>query len=132
MQVFPDKTGALCANSHPGSYTGQDAFNNMLPVICNYTGGVFRQQLMPVITKEQDQGMEKNESLSQYSRKYVLRRLLPTECLLLQGFPKWWVDGANGSDSAIYRAAGNSLAVPCAVDILGRIARFVEEERHGN
>ena len=39
MQVFPDKTGALCANSHPGSYTGQDAFNNMLPVICNYTGG---------------------------------------------------------------------------------------------
>lgn len=62
------------------------------------------------------------------TRKYVLRRLLPTECLLLQGFPKWWVDGANGSDSAIYRAAGNSLAVPCAVDILGRIARFVKEE----
>ena len=76
--------------------------------------------------------MEKNANSSQYSRKYVLRRLLPTECLLLQGFPKWWVDGANGSDSAIYRAAGNSLAVPCAVDILGRIARFVEEERHGN
>ena len=72
------------------------------------------------------------EGLSQSSRKYVLRRLMPTECLLLQGFPKWWVDGADGSDSAIYRAAGNSLAVPCAVDILGRIARFVEEERHGN
>ena len=33
MKVYPNVTGALCANSHPGSYTGQDAFNNMLPVI---------------------------------------------------------------------------------------------------
>lgn len=27
-----DHGGALCAISHPGSYTGQDAFNDMLPV----------------------------------------------------------------------------------------------------
>ena len=33
MKVYPTITGALCANSHPGSYTGQDAFNDMLPVI---------------------------------------------------------------------------------------------------
>lgn len=33
MKVFPEKTGCLCANSHPGSYTGQDAYNDMLPVI---------------------------------------------------------------------------------------------------
>lgn len=33
MKVYPIHTGALCANSHPGSYTGQDAFNDMLPVI---------------------------------------------------------------------------------------------------
>lgn len=31
--VYPTITGALCANSHPGSYSGQDAFNDMLPVI---------------------------------------------------------------------------------------------------
>lgn len=36
-----------------------------------------------------------------------------------------------GSDSAIYKAVGNSLAIPCAVDIIGRIARFVEQERNG-
>lgn len=34
-----------------------------------------------------------------------------------------------GSDSAVYRAAGNSLAIPCAVDIIGRIVRFVEQEQ---
>lgn len=33
MKVYPRITGALCANSHPGSYTGQDAFNDMLIVI---------------------------------------------------------------------------------------------------
>lgn len=31
--LYPKVTGALCANSHPGSYTGQDAYNDMLPVI---------------------------------------------------------------------------------------------------
>ena len=39
FMVYPDRTGALCANSHPGSYTGQDAQNGMLPVIQNSSGG---------------------------------------------------------------------------------------------
>ena len=33
MKVYPKITGSLCANSHPGSYTGQDAFNDMFPVM---------------------------------------------------------------------------------------------------
>ena len=33
MRIYPKKTGSLCANSHPGSYCGQDAYNDMLPVI---------------------------------------------------------------------------------------------------
>ena len=28
--VYQKTTGALMANSHPGSYTGQDAYNDML------------------------------------------------------------------------------------------------------
>lgn len=42
MKTYPKITGSLCANSHPGSYTGQDAFNDMLPVIENYSGGGYR------------------------------------------------------------------------------------------
>lgn len=42
------------------------------------------------------------------------------------------INGANGSDSAIYRMAGNGIALPCAVDVLGKIARAMrEEEEHG-
>ena len=89
--VYPDVTGALCANSHPGSYTGQDAFNDMLPV--------YRKE-----------------------RRYIVRRLTPLECCRLQGFPDLWEDGANGSDSARYKMWGNGIALPCADDVMRRIA----------
>ena len=59
-------------------------------------------------------------------RKYVLRRLTPTECARLQGFPDWWCDGADGSDSAKYKMWGNGIALPCAADVLGRIAKELE------
>ena len=60
-------------------------------------------------------------------RKYILRRLTPTECARLQGFPDWWVDGAEGSDSAIYKMWGNGIALPCAADVLGRIANELDK-----
>lgn len=61
-------------------------------------------------------------------RKYIVRRLTPLECLRLMGYPDWWFDGVEGSDSAKYKACGNSLAIPCAFDVMNRIARFVENE----
>lgn len=62
-------------------------------------------------------------------RKYIVRRLTPTECARLQGFPDEWCEGLGGSDSAIYKAYGNGLALPCAFDVMQRIARFVEKEK---
>lgn len=74
--------------------------------------------------------METNENLSASAgRKYVLRRLTPLECARLQGFPDWWVDGAYGSDSAIYKMWGNGIALPCAADVLGRLAKELESEQ---
>lgn len=65
-------------------------------------------------------------------RKYIVRRLTPTECARLQGFPDEWCEGLGGSDSAIYKAYGNGLALPCAYDVMQRIARFVEREATSN
>lgn len=59
-------------------------------------------------------------------RKYIVRRLTPLECCRLQGFPDWWTDGVEGSDSAQYKMWGNGIALPCAADVLGRIAREVQ------
>lgn len=36
---YPSITGPLMANSHPGSYSGQDAYSDMFPVILNSSGG---------------------------------------------------------------------------------------------
>ena len=62
------------------------------------------------------------------NKKYVLRRLTPTECARLQGFPDWWCDGANGSDSAQYKLWGNGIALPCATMILENIVNDTKKE----
>ncbi len=49
----------------------------------------------------------------------AVRRLTPTECERLQGFPDGWTEGH--SDSQRYRMLGNAVAVPVAEWILRRI-----------
>ena len=66
------------------------------------------------------------EQIGNKGRKYVIRRLTPLECCRLQGFPDWWEDGVEGSDSARYKMWGNGIALPCAADVLGRIANAVK------
>ena len=48
--------------------------------------------------------------------------LTPLECERLQGFPDGWTDIPGASDSARYKALGNSVAIPCVEFIMGRIA----------
>jgi DNA (cytosine-5)-methyltransferase 1 len=100
VAVYPNVTGPLMANSHPGSYTGQDAFSDMLPVV----------------------------SSDQPQRKYIVRRLTPLECCRLQGFPDWWEDGVEGSDSARYKMWGNGMALPNMLHVMRGIARQHEKE----
>lgn len=132
--VYPQLTGSVCANSHPGGITGQDAFNDMLPVI----------------------------STGKRNRRYIIRRLTPLECSRLQGLPDdfanvpayedvsdseldfWrgaWAEWAeiNGkkpktdkqirkwlqepvSESNQYQIYGNGIALPQWVWVLGRIS----------
>ena len=53
---------------------------------------------------------------------YLIRRLTPLECERLQGFPDGWTDIPGASDSARYKALGNSVAIPCVEFIMGQIA----------
>lgn len=67
----------------------------------------------------------------------VVRRLTPTECERLQGYPDGWTDiGAwtdtkgkihkESSDSARYKALGNSIALPFWFYLLRRISAQYE------
>ena len=52
--------------------------------------------------------------------RYIVRRLTPSECAKLQGFPEDWHKGvvnAKGKeipDSAAYKGYGNAVATVCA------------------
>lgn len=57
--------------------------------------------------------------------RYFVRRFTPLECCRLQGFPDWWEDGVDGSDSARYKMWGNGMALPCVLYVM---EGFVAEE----
>ena len=52
----------------------------------------------------------------------LIRRLTPLECERLQGFPDNWTAIPNASDSARYKALGNSVAIPCVDYVLRGIS----------
>ena len=61
------------------------------------------------------------------TERLTVRRLTPLECERLQGFPDGWTDIPGASDSARYKALGNSMAIPCVDFVLRGIACFASE-----
>jgi DNA (cytosine-5)-methyltransferase 1 len=103
LESYQKVTGPLMANSHPGSYSGQDAYSDMLVT----------QKAKP-------------------PRKYIIRRLTPLECVRLQGLPDGWLDGVDGSDSAKYKMLGNGIAMPNAIYVVGCAVQLLQEGKHEN
>lgn len=116
------------ANSHPGSYCGQDAYNDMLVTengihdfksffshrSTNGCGGCLGGNGL--------QGPANDHRGGYNEMNAVVRRLTPLECERLQGFPDGWTDigewvDSKGkkhkdADSPRYKALGNSIALP--------------------
>ena len=154
IETYQDVTGPLMANSHPGSYTGQDAFSDMLvagpatapssatagadcttandkPVVVfdkevyksgvSASGGHYIAEDGPAPTLR-GTGHAPGVAHIDGTVSYIVRRLTPLECERLQGFPDGWTDlegwtDSKGkprqtSDSARYKALGNSIALP--------------------
>ena len=130
-QTYQKVTGPLMANSHPGSYTGQDAFSDMLIAgekcfgidhaittggNCTAQGSCVYENVQATIKAsgihavayrqggfaeyvEDNRGTLRanggdfgggSENLIVQEPYYIVRRLTPTECARLQGFPDGW------------------------------------------
>lgn len=124
IDTYQKVTGALMANSHPGSYTGQDAYNDMLiaHTLKAKANMDFREDSDTLVISE----------IESWNVKRV-RRLTPLECDRLQGYPdNWtdigpWVDTKGklhkaSSDSSRYQADGNSIAVPVFAYVCDKMA----------
>lgn len=100
--TYQNKTGTLSQGAHPGSYNGQDAYNDML-----ITEGGAGESLD-----------NRERSTDHVTSDYKVRRLTPKECARLQGFPPDWCDGIPHTDSAEYKLWGNGIALPCLLPML--------------
>ena len=71
-------------------------------------------------TQSARQAKDATDLIVEPNRQYaqLIRRLTPWECELLQGFPPGWTDIPGASDSARYRALGNSVYLSKAIMLI--------------
>ena len=87
FQTYQKVTGPLMANSHPGSYTGQDAFNDMLVAGVDARNATEYPEKTGALQADAAHNLNSNNVVR---IQYIVRRLTPTECARLQGFPDTW------------------------------------------
>ena len=117
----------------------QEAMSDMYVTQTNWDGS----QIAPTLTKNNANGAQRMPDKENFNcviggsdMETVVRRLTPTECTRLQGYPDGWVDigewtDSKGklhkdSDSAKYKALGNSIALPYWFYLLRRISAQYE------
>lgn len=128
-------SGTLSANAH-GSYSTQDALGDLL-----VTDVLHRRR-----TSKQHKNIEGNGHAELYAQcavrnfegggtqpmednsDYVVRRLTPVECERLQGFPDNFTNIPGASDTARYKALGNSIALPQWQIIIDNMAKYLPEK----
>lgn len=133
--TYQKVSGPLMANSHPGSYTGQDAFSDMLvateyivrrltPLECCRLQGFpdnWAEELgIPEPTQEDiDHWREvfrtQIEAMGESKKEKTDNQIC-----------KWLKDPE--SDSAKYKMWGNGIALPCAMFVMEGIAMILSEE----
>lgn len=59
---------------------------------------------------------------------YRARRLTPTECARLQGFPPDWCADVPHSDSAEYKLWGNGIGLPCIIPMMDAMGKEIRKE----
>ena len=132
-------SGTLSANAH-GSYSTQDALGDLL-----VTDVLHRKR-----TSESASNLRENGNAELYARsasrnfaggyepmdnnsEYVVRRLTPLDCERLQGYPDNFTNIPGASDTARYKALGNSIALPQWQIIIDNMAKYLPEKAtHGS
>ena len=129
--VHPQITGTLCASAAGLSRSGGMASEPDLCVAVDCRNFKGFSGLSGTLQAKNSSGYSLNYQNPVHDG-YVVRRLTPTECEALMGFPRNWTayghDGVEISDSRRYSMLGNSIATPCAVYILqGILDQYAKE-----
>lgn len=136
--TYQKVTGPLMANSHPGSYTGQDAYSDMLVAAVDVRNNRETGEKFGTLQAKENGGQSLNY-MGAVRIGYAVRRLTPLECERLQGYPDGWTDigpwtdskgklHKESSDSSRYKSLGNSIALPPWKWVLKRLCAFYERD----
>jgi DNA (cytosine-5)-methyltransferase 1 len=115
--IVPEICGTIQADTHPGSYSGQDATTGRIIPALGFT----QNQCGDILTGEiaASLGTSQNATGRNTAKACVnmaVRRLTPRECERLQGFPDDYTliqfRKKPAADGPRYKALGNSMAVP--------------------
>ena len=128
-KTYQDPVGALCVGDEKGNgnqYVSQDK----CIVDCEkmmFGQSEFANYKEGCATLRAEGGDNGGGSENLVATKNLVRRLTPLECERLQGFPDGWTNIKKSSDSARYKALGNSVAIPCVDFIMQGIAYFLRK-----
>lgn len=142
MMTYQKVTGPLMANSHPGSYCGQDAYSDMLVTDDGIRSWERSAASSTVAGNSRCAELYARPASSINSwggetmKEAKVRRLTPLECERLQGLPDNWTDIGDwtdskgklhkAADSPRYKAIGNGIALPFWFYLLRRISAQYE------
>lgn len=97
----------------------------------------FENGKSPTLSSRENAGQNQQTVLQRTFSGWIVRRLTPTECERLQGYPDGWTDigewvDSKGkrhkpADSPRYKALGNSIALPQWWWITCKMARYLPE-----
>lgn len=135
---YPNKTGPLMANSHPGSYSGQDAYNDMF--IVEKTMEYIVRRLTPLeccrlqgfpdgwaeIDHKEDFTEEEYLFWLDVRNAYADINGRQTKEYTKEQMLTWY--NKLHTDSAEYKMWGNGIALPNAYFVLSRIAEELKKE----
>ena len=128
-KTYQDTVGAICVGDEKGNgnqYVSQDK----CIVDCEkmmFGQSEFGNYKEGCATLRAEGGDNGGGSENLVTTKNLVRRLTPMECERLQGFPDGWTKIEKSSDSARYKALGNSVAIPCVDFIMQGIAYFLRK-----
>lgn len=113
---------------------GTGGGNMPMIVACDFYSMGFDNE----VTKTLNSAATDSDHVPCYCDSYIVRRLTPTECERLQGYPDGWTDIGEwtdtkgkkhkAADSPRYKALGNSIAIPPWLFVLSRLNEYCEEK----
>lgn len=144
--VVHEKVSAVCYESHHMDARYRE-MGDVCETICSRygTGGGNMpiavdcyNQYISEISMTLNSAATDSDHIPCVMKKNTVRRLTPTECERLQGYPDGWTDIGDwidskgkkhkAADSPRYKALGNSIAIPTWLFVLSRLNEYCEDK----